>query len=177
MKGLVGRSVRPKLLSCVQLFVTLGTVALQAPLSMEFSRQECWSGLSCSPPGDLPSPGIEPVVLKSPAGGFFTTSATWEAQVGSRHGLQGWVQLPAAPHLLATRSLTSLYPRASRVVSTVAVTSLLELRIRIVKEILKLKKRKTWEQHRAWSLRSALRWMSQVWAKLISKQRLGMAST
>ena len=36
------------------------TVARQAPLSMEFSRQECWSGLPFSCPGDLPDPGIEP---------------------------------------------------------------------------------------------------------------------
>ena len=62
----------------VQLFETLWTVALQAPLSMGFSRLEYWSGLPCPPPGDLPDPGIEP---KSPAsaGGFFATSATWEA--------------------------------------------------------------------------------------------------
>ena len=40
---------------------TLWTVACQAPLSMEFSRQEYWSGLPCPPPGDLPDPGIEPV--------------------------------------------------------------------------------------------------------------------
>ena len=40
--------------------VTLWTVARQAPLSMGFSRQECWSGLSCPPPGDLPDPGIKP---------------------------------------------------------------------------------------------------------------------
>ena len=47
---------------------------------MGFSRQEHWSGWPCPPPGDLPDPGIEPVSLKSPAlaGGFFTTSATWE---------------------------------------------------------------------------------------------------
>ena len=66
----------------VQLFVTLWTVARQAPLSMGFSRQEYWSGLPCPPPGDLPNPGIEPESLKSPAlaGGFFTTSAAWEAQ-------------------------------------------------------------------------------------------------
>ena len=53
----------------------------QPPLSMGFSRQEYWSGLPCPPPGDLPNPGIEPVSLMSPAlaGGFFTTSATWEA--------------------------------------------------------------------------------------------------
>ena len=36
------------------------TVAHQAPLTMEFSRQEYWSGLPCPPPGDLPDPGIEP---------------------------------------------------------------------------------------------------------------------
>ena len=51
----------------VQLFATLGTVACQAPLSMEFSRQEYWSGLPCPPPGDLPDPGIEPESLLSPA--------------------------------------------------------------------------------------------------------------
>ena len=55
------------------------TVACQAPLSMEFSRQEYWSGLPFSPPGDLPDPGTEPMSLMSPtlAGGFFTTGATW----------------------------------------------------------------------------------------------------
>ena len=69
-------------LSCVQLFVTLWTVACQAPLSMGFSWQDYWSGLPCPPPGDLSYPGIEPESLMSPAlaGGFFTTSATWEAQ-------------------------------------------------------------------------------------------------
>ena len=38
----------------------------QAPLSMGFSRQENWSGLSFPPPGDLPNPGIEPASLVSP---------------------------------------------------------------------------------------------------------------
>ena len=47
-------------LSCVRLFVTPWTVAHQTPLSMRFSRQECWSGLPCPPPGDLPHPGMEP---------------------------------------------------------------------------------------------------------------------
>ena len=49
---------------------------------MEFSRQEYESGLPHPPPGDLPKPGIEPLFLASPAlvAGFFTTSATWEAQ-------------------------------------------------------------------------------------------------
>ena len=47
--------------SCVWLFATLWIVALQAPLSMRFSRQEYWSGLSFPSPGDLPNPGIKPV--------------------------------------------------------------------------------------------------------------------
>ena len=53
-----------KLLSCVRLFVTPGTVAHQAPLSMQFSRQEYWSGLPFPSPGDLPNPGVKP---RSPA--------------------------------------------------------------------------------------------------------------
>ena len=54
-----------QLLSHIQLFVTLRTVARQAPLSMGFSRREYWSGLPCPPP-DLPNPGIEPASLTSP---------------------------------------------------------------------------------------------------------------
>ena len=46
--------------SCVPLFAMLRTVSHQAPLSMGFSRQEYWSGLSFPSPGDLPNPGIEP---------------------------------------------------------------------------------------------------------------------
>ena len=55
----------------------------QAPLSLEFSRQEHWSGLPCPPPGDLPDAGIKPVSFTSPAlaGRFFSASATWEAQL------------------------------------------------------------------------------------------------
>ena len=48
-----------KMLSRVQLFATPWTVAHQAPPSMEFSRQEYWSGLPFPSPGDLPNPGIE----------------------------------------------------------------------------------------------------------------------
>ena len=64
------------MLSCfshVQLFATLQTVARQALLSFEISRQEYWSGLPCPPPGEIPDPGIEP---ESPAlaGGFLSTS-------------------------------------------------------------------------------------------------------
>ena len=56
------------------------TVACQAPLSMGFSRQECWSGLPCPPPGDLPNTGIKPPSFLSPAlaVGFFTTRTAWE---------------------------------------------------------------------------------------------------
>ena len=69
--------------SRVRLFETLWTIAHHAPLSMGFSRQEYCSGLPCPPPGDLPDPGIEPVSPTSPAlaGGFFTTSTTWEAHI------------------------------------------------------------------------------------------------
>ena len=72
--------------SSVQLFVASWTIACQAPLSIGFSRQEHWSGLPCPSPGDLLDPVIEPVSLTSPelAGRFFTTSATWEAQIMHR---------------------------------------------------------------------------------------------
>ena len=46
--------------------VTPWTVAHQA-LSMGFSRQEYWSGLPCTPPGDLPDPGVKPTSLMSSA--------------------------------------------------------------------------------------------------------------
>ena len=61
------------------LLATSWTVVSQAPLSMEFSRLEYWSGLPYPSPGALPDPGIEPASLASPAlaGGFFTTNATW----------------------------------------------------------------------------------------------------
>ena len=63
--------------SHVPLFATLWTVALQAPLSMGFSRQEYWSELPCPSPGDLPHPGIKPV-SPSLAGGFFTAEPPGE---------------------------------------------------------------------------------------------------
>ena len=52
--------VKVKSLIHVQLFATPWTVAHQAPPSMDFSRQEYWSGLPFPSPGDLPDPGIEP---------------------------------------------------------------------------------------------------------------------
>ena len=66
--------------SRVRLFTTLWTVARQAPLSMGFSKQEYWNGLSFLPPGDLPNPGTEPESLGALAlaHGLFTTSTTRE---------------------------------------------------------------------------------------------------
>ena len=52
-------SVLCSIASVVSDSATLWTVARQTPLSMGFSRQECWSGLPCPPPGNLPDPGIE----------------------------------------------------------------------------------------------------------------------
>ena len=67
---------RVSMLWHVRLFVTPWTVAHQASLPMEFSREEYWSGLPCPTPGDLPNPGIKP---GSPAlaGGFFNTESHW----------------------------------------------------------------------------------------------------
>ena len=52
--------MKRKSLSCVRLFMSPWTVAYQAPPSMEFSRQQYWSGLPFPSPGDLADPGIEP---------------------------------------------------------------------------------------------------------------------
>ena len=68
-----------KSLSHVWLFATPWTVAYQAPLSMEFSRQEYWSGLLFPFPGDPPNPGIGTWVFLI-AGRCFTIWATREAQ-------------------------------------------------------------------------------------------------
>ena len=58
----------------VRFFAAPWTAAHQAPLSMEFSRQEYWIGLPFPSPGDLPDPGIEPTSPVSPvlAREFFT---------------------------------------------------------------------------------------------------------
>ena len=59
--------VAPSHLSRVQLFVTRWTIAFQALQSMEFSRQEYWTGLPFLSPGDLPNPGIDPGSHSAPA--------------------------------------------------------------------------------------------------------------
>ena len=68
--------VYAQVLSHVQIFLTLWTVASQAPLSMEFSRQEYGSGLPFSPPRDLPDSGIKPTSPTTTlASRFFTTES------------------------------------------------------------------------------------------------------
>ena len=73
------------------------TVAHQALLFMGFFRQEYWSGLPCPSPGDFPNPGSEPTSLMSHvlAGGFFTTSATWEARQGRTQSHSKWCFAPS----------------------------------------------------------------------------------
>ena len=89
-----------QLLSHVQLFAIPWTVACQAPLSMEPSRQEYWTGLPFPSPEELPNPGIEP---PSPAlaGRFFTTVSpgkhiVYWAQPKRKlpNGKWNWVNLP-----------------------------------------------------------------------------------
>ena len=59
--------VRARLLQLCSPLVSPWTVAHQAPLSMELSRQEYWSGLPCPSPGDFPDPKTKPCSLRSPA--------------------------------------------------------------------------------------------------------------
>ena len=80
------RVKKVKWLSCVRLFATPWTIPYQAALSMEFSRQEYWSGLPLPSPVDLPNLGIEP---RSPA-------------------LQAEA-LPSEPHLGPEQNLKSLH--------------------------------------------------------------------
>ena len=75
--------VKVKSISCVWPFVTLWTVAHQAPSSMGFSRQEYWNGLPFPSPGDLPNPGIEP---RSPA---LQADALTSEPPGGHHQLEG----------------------------------------------------------------------------------------
>ena len=67
--------------SCARLFATPRTVAHKAPLSMGFSRQECWSGLPFPSPGDLPNPRDRSWV-SCIVGRFFTLWATREDNRG-----------------------------------------------------------------------------------------------
>ena len=106
---LQGREERQSVcvLSCVQLFATPWTAAHQATLSMEFSRQEHWSGLPLPTSRDFPDPEIEPMSPVSPAlaGGFLSTKPP-----GKHSGQQ--IRLPFPPSL-AFPSLFSVFPSFS----------------------------------------------------------------
>ena len=91
-------------------------MARQAPLPLEFSRQGYWNGLPFPTPGDLPHPGMEPASPASPtlAGGFFTTSATWEALKHLKKDTMGSSNRPwcservcVSPHALYPKALLS----------------------------------------------------------------------
>ena len=93
------------------------TVAHQAPLPMEFSKQEYWSELSFSIPGHLSNPGIKSTSLVSPAlaGRFITTSATWEA----KQGALGGSKYPFSPSLRKENSTI-----AHRIEATLPTTTM-----------------------------------------------------
>ena len=115
------------MLSCfsrVQLFVTSWTAVHQAPLSMEFLKQEHCSGLPFPSPGDLPSLGIRKTSLTSPAlaGGFFTTDTTWEIpkqchKVGqllipsTKEETKAWGKLTYSSHLGKHWEQSGVQPR------------------------------------------------------------------
>ena len=96
-------------LTCVQLFVTLRTVAHQAPLSMGSSRQEYWRGRLCPPPGDLPDPGIKPTSLMFPAlvSRFFTTRATWKAHIMTQWSVKA-KRTSRSPPIYCIRTLVAV---------------------------------------------------------------------
>ena len=103
----------------------------RAPLSMEFSRQEYWSGLPFPSPGDLPDPGVKPESLVSPglAGGFFTPSTAgwsstpfplfslwrmWGGTENAKFLIMAWsfqrpgpTQEPTRSHLITAKALLS----------------------------------------------------------------------
>ena len=85
----------------MRLFAVPRSVAYQAPLSVEFPRQEYWSGLPFLSPGDLPNPGIEP---RSPTGRHFTLWATREAH----RDVDIRILLPGASYFKSISSVRSL---------------------------------------------------------------------
>ena len=72
-------------LSCVQLSAAPWTVAHQAPLSVEFSKQEYWSGLLFPSPGDLPDPGIKPTAPAIQADSLLLSHQGSQLQLGSTY--------------------------------------------------------------------------------------------
>ena len=96
-------------LNCVRFFVTPWTVAHQAPLSMEFSRQEYWSGLPFPSPGELPDPGIESVSLEFPAlaGRFFTTASPGSYHQMLSSALWQLQSIPVSLQMVSVLGLTA----------------------------------------------------------------------
>ena len=84
--------------------------SLSGPLSMKFSRQECWSGLPFATPGDLPDPGIEPVSLMPPAlaGRFFITSATWNSSESKT------VKIPSVTGSREVKMIKKIFEKVNR---------------------------------------------------------------
>ena len=80
-----------------------------------FSRRERWSGLPFPSPGDLPDPGIKPMSLMSPAsaGGFFTTSTTWEGGEVKSCLQNGGRALPNGAPALVNSLISDCFPSCS----------------------------------------------------------------
>ena len=91
--------------SCVRVFATLWTVAHQIPLSMGFSKQECWSVLLCPPSAYLPDPGIEPAASKLQA--VSLPLSPWEAPDVLCLSIK--FSLCTAPHFLSLTSSRTLH--------------------------------------------------------------------
>ena len=87
------------------LFVTLWTVACQAPLSMGFSRQEYWSELPCPIPGDLPDPGIQPSSLRSPAMAAAAAAKSLQSCLTLFDPIDGSPRGSSVPGILQARTL------------------------------------------------------------------------
>ena len=90
----------------LRLFVTPWTVAHQAPLSMEISKQEYWNGMPFPTPGDLLHQGIEQASLASPAlaGRFFTTALTGTIKSPKLENIQATLTL-CPPYFMRFRHL------------------------------------------------------------------------
>ena len=103
-----------KSLSRDHLFATPWTIALHAPLSMGFSRQEYWSGLPSPSPGGYSEPGIEPEAPGSLAlaGGFFTTEPPGKSPASPRPRAKSTVRM------LGTSRLSSHLKKLIRLLGT-----------------------------------------------------------
>ena len=85
-----------KSLSRVRLFATPWTVTYQAPPSMGFSRQECWSGLLFPSPGDFPYPGIEPGSPTLQADALLSEPPGWVQSLGLENPLEKGMATPSS---------------------------------------------------------------------------------